>query len=768
MKVVPHVLFQISVVMNEVGSKLDVILEGIRQSEDYLLQKKRKINQVEEKIALQCTVGAKVKKEISQLQEELKATKLQLYTLEEQLDTDLLLHHRFLHHIKLNDSELEDQLQSLESEEMSREEMVEDFVKKAAEFHNQVRLDNPQIPNRKKAIKQEHQHLHLEETRLLCEIKVLEDNKKEEESLEKTKQELQPLIHELQRFVNDWEPDLRNQLMLAHHERDQLMDPNSQPIKRLTSEISSRQEEGEYLNSALLAMQKERFELAMALRLKEMGLPLPRIEVAKTQIHPQQNQHSTITSQKQQCSYKSSGSSVSNAANTSGSASTSRNFSGAGSLDNDWSQLEDLDWSSLDADMPRLADTGVAKASKIGSTQSKDTSNGGSRKTLDAGSQFTDLSELESLDWNSLSANVPKSTDTSVIKVSKSSSTQSEGISIAGSRKTLGISGSHPRPTPSTPLTFTRNPPPSTPQTEVESCPKLPLHLLGHFRCVSRDKEESDETSGDESSAQKNPKVTQVSSAGRTVEASTSAAAKVSSAPYTQSVSATAGSYSSYLSKRSSLTAHAQKPTPSHQESVTAIDKNSNSGSASMMPPPENRSSDKSSGEVKSDVFDQSLDNIYSFAPGWASMSMSDTDGKTESKMQNDNTGKIYYKFKKTTFMSVQDFHEEKSSDSSRQLYQRRSSSYSQGEASHSNLYSSWSSWNHQPRPPHRYSFKQSDQQRSNFQQPTNSQGNFTKTTRAENHYSVSDKNSDGWHQGERKIRFSDHTELLGTPQDSN
>ncbi|XP_045583486.1 uncharacterized protein [Procambarus clarkii] len=838
--------------MAELGTKLDVILEAIRRSEDYLLQKNRRINEVQEQTADQRSQVLEIEKEISQLEEQQQVCRFQLLTLETQLNSDLLLKAKLEDQAKQIEEKAELEYQNLESEEASREEKTDLLAKAAMKFNARVRLDNKDIPARREAIKLEQQQLELEKTQLLCEIKVLEDNKREEESLQQKTQQLETIVYELEKSVSTMKSDLMNQLALAHHERDRLLDPNRPSIKRLTSEIESGKEEGEYLESALKAMQKEHQELSKLLWVRENPPPSRPAGIVEPWSRPQQKPYTTISPRQHQYRFKarSSGNFRSSDAEASAELTQDVSWSAAGnsagvsqdvswsaagnsagvsqdvswsaagnsagvSQDVSWSAAgnsagvsQDVSWSaagnsagvSQDVSWSAAGNSaGVsqdvswsAAGNSAGVSQdvswsaagnsagvSQDVSWSAAGNSKSAESQEVDWSQMEDLDWSSLSAEGPKSVETSATKVPAPGTTRAKNVSSARSEKRVEIRPTRGEPTPSTPRTFTRNPPPPTPQPQVESRSNLPLHLLGHFMCVNIIRKDSDEESGNESPVhEEHARDTEASSAS--VETST-VPTEVSSVPCLKSSSATASSQSVF--DLSSPAARVKEPTLSNpQESVN---ENSSKGlPASEMLPPDNNP------EGRQGVPEQSTlsDDAFAFAPGWASMSVSHAEedtsrpstfqysGSESSSERNTegNTGKLHFKFKKTTVVHVQDYQEEQTPESSRQPYQRYDyrNQRRQGNIPRTPYSSSsHSSYGHQSRSYHHSNYRSrepnTESSRNYHQNSSDSRGNEYAKPQAQKDFATPNRYSHWKNQGGRKIRFSDKDELLGTPQNT-
>lgn len=151
----------------------------------------------------------------------------------------------------------------------------------------------------------------------------------------------------------------------------------------------------------------------------------------------------------------------------------------------------------------------------------------------------------------------------------------------------------------------------------------LPLHLLGHFTCVSARGEESEETSDGEDS-----RATQALASVKDLSTST---CKANNAQFRQPVTTTTCSTS------------IQKPKPAGHLGEDTSDKYSpcNSDGSSMVLPPVGESSRDHSCEVVLDVpAKTSVESAHNFAPGWASISSVDMDQDVPEEMSMSHPSK--------------------------------------------------------------------------------------------------------------------------------
>ncbi|XP_071548870.1 uncharacterized protein [Panulirus ornatus] len=455
--------------MDDVGTKLDVILEGIRQSEDHLLERKRRIHEVQEHLNGNRKEVEKLERESNQLENELVAARQQMASLETQLLINNQQKLDLEEQAGVIEIQVEDKQKSLELMEHTGEEVREKLLVEVKRFHNQVRLDNPDILARRDAIRHEQQHLALEETRLTCEIKVLQDNRTELESLQAEKCKYEMNIFELQKGMANREADLKKQLFAAQHERDQLTDPKCPSIKRLTQELKCVQEEGEYLNLAILGMESEHQKLCQELSTKGDAQHSHPSGTGERLFWSRRQLQNFVSQKQYPWNFRSFPDTVPSTPRSSEAMlqdrwPTSRNISVCGRKDISGSSSPVLSWSG----------TGTISTASSQNVPCSQADEDNDMKSYDA--QFS-RSTCTSLEENG----EPQSANNSIGRAG--------GIIVMNTSQKL---------TPSTPRTFTRNLPPPTPQSEVESHPVLSEHLPGHFSSVSMCAEESEETSVEE------------------------------------------------------------------------------------------------------------------------------------------------------------------------------------------------------------------------------------------------------------------------------
>ncbi|XP_042874916.1 uncharacterized protein LOC122255041 isoform X2 [Penaeus japonicus] len=200
-----------------------------------------------------------------------------------------------------------------------------------------------------------------------------------------------------------------------------------------------------------------------------------------------------------------------------------------------------------------------------------------------------------------------------------------------------------PRPStsgvkPSTPRTFTRNPPPPTPQSQTVTSSTLPFHKLGYFKITGKktyeEQDDCDSGEGSPKTARDSTEPTDDSGAEETASGSTDLPAYVST--HTQQCAST--------SKPDNVNAEETTKT-----NPTSCEKNATFKNAEQI---QILASDEGSPWVPAP--EVSLD-AFNIAPGWASMSLNNQSRPEQKDSYNpqNQRGKLHFRYQKRTLLHV-------------------------------------------------------------------------------------------------------------------
>ncbi|KAK4308569.1 hypothetical protein Pmani_019745 [Petrolisthes manimaculis] len=255
----PHFIFEavgFLVTVGSVGFGLTFTVRVLASLTSWIREKKHQ-HQTEQK---------RLSEVHKKLEDELSVSRTKLASLETELMSERLLVENSEVNSKSLEAKVEAALNDLNEGRKAARSVTDGLVSVVAKFHDSLKLANSEVPARMAAIVQDRQQLELEETRLQCELKVLKDAEEEAEQLEKEKLQLQELNKELRNGMMMREQDLKKQLEDAQYERDRLESSCSDQITTMSCELASMTEEGEYLESALAAMKKEHSDLSRKMR----------------------------------------------------------------------------------------------------------------------------------------------------------------------------------------------------------------------------------------------------------------------------------------------------------------------------------------------------------------------------------------------------------------------------------------------------------------------------------------------------------------------
>ncbi|XP_063614578.1 serine/arginine repetitive matrix protein 4-like isoform X2 [Penaeus indicus] len=426
--------------MDERAPKLDLILDSISKYEESIMQQMRRAREAQEELAQARTETAKMKEAAAQLEGMIAARQALSDELEAQLEEKRRANEGLQSgcHVILNQLWQEQEMNDILEEEI--EARTEALVEATADFVFKVRLNDPQVPRRYSALQQELRHLDLEATRLMCEIKVREDNEHEVETLRSVKKEHEEEWAKLESHLAERENILRMQLEEAKSEREKLMEPENDPrIQRMKLELSSLREEQDYLKSALISMKQEHETLKCRPREERPYQPGNVLSSSRRGSSYHQNNQSFSRSDKH--------------------SSTSRLYS-----------RRDERW-TVSAEDSRV--TGWTQQGDNPEDHRVVASNSGWKGTSDGKQGESSSSNCDS--WNRGKQGYGK-------VCGRGKSTQDRNWPFDKS----GPTSSRSRVKPSTPRTFTRNPPPLTPQPQTNISSNLPLHMLGHFSIIGK------------------------------------------------------------------------------------------------------------------------------------------------------------------------------------------------------------------------------------------------------------------------------------------
>ncbi|XP_047475559.1 microtubule-associated tumor suppressor candidate 2-like [Penaeus chinensis] len=421
--------------MDEKAPKLDLILDSISKYEESIMQQMRRAREAQEELAQARTETAKLKEAAAQLEGMIAARQ----ALSDELEAQLEEKRRANEGLQSGCYAILNQLwQEQEKNDILEEKIearTEALAEATADFVFKVRLDDPEVPRRYSALQQELRHLDLEATRLMCEIKVREDNEYEVETLLSKEKEYEEERAKLESHLAERENILRIQLEEAKREKEKLMQPENDPrFRRMKLEQSSLREEQDYLNSALISMKQEHETLTCRLREERPYQPGNVLSSPRRGSSYHQNNQSFCRRDKH--------------------SSTSRLYS-----------RRDESW-TVSAGDSRIQQGDNPEDHRVVA------SNSGWKGTSYSKQGVSSSSNCDS--WNRGKQGYGKGSG-------RGKSTQDRNWS------------SRSQVRPSTPRTFTRNPPPLTlqPQTNISST--LPLHLLGHFNIIGNANQDNQE-----------------------------------------------------------------------------------------------------------------------------------------------------------------------------------------------------------------------------------------------------------------------------------
>nr|XP_027235428.1 uncharacterized protein LOC113826746 [Penaeus vannamei] len=435
--------------MDEKVPKLDLILDSISKSEESIMQQRRRATEVREEATRARAETAKLKEDAAQLEGEIAARQAQSDELEAQVKEKIRINEGLQSgcHAILNQLWQEREMNDILEEKI--EARTEAQVEATADFAFKVRLNNPEIPRRYSALQQELHHLGLEITRLMCEIKVREDNECEVEALLSEKEALQKDWAELQSLMTERESSLRLQLEEAKSDKEKLMEPeNDQRIQRMKLELSSLHEEQEYLKSALDSMKQEHQALTKKIREERPYKP-----------------GNVLSSSRRASSY-----------HHNSQSSSSRDIHG--STTRIYSKRDD--WTGNESWTRSTDDSRVSSWRHHRDNPQDHWLDASMKGTLDGKQWESSSSYCDS--WNRGKQEYGKGSRSGKVWVNDAPSTSDRNWSPGKS----GPESSRFGVRPSTPRTFTRNPPPPTPQPQTNISSKLPLHMLGHFSIIKK------------------------------------------------------------------------------------------------------------------------------------------------------------------------------------------------------------------------------------------------------------------------------------------